>query len=145
MLEIFLRSRIARHVCDRMTNNVVFSEANSYSLAGKYMRIRHEDFATRPVETTQKVYDFVGINMNPSVKAWLLNATSSQNNVMLSSIDGQGTRRNAAHVASAWRKLLSREEVRAVQNQCEKPMGLLGYRLLRTTEQQLDLKAFSTF
>ena len=103
------------------------------------MRIRYEDFVSSPLEKTQKIYDFVGINMTMEVKEWLDEATSVTNDDNLSVESPQGIKRNAKTVLNSWRNDLSFEAVNLIQNKCDNAMNLLGYRRFNSKEDLKDL------
>ena len=128
-------------VCERLEPNLNFIEnvlKNSNALH-KYMRIRYEDFVSSPLEKTQKIYDFVGINMTMEVKEWLDEATSVANDDNLSVESPQGIKRNAKTVLNSWRNDLSFEAVNLIQNKCDNAMNLLGYRRFNSKEDLKDL------
>nr|CAB3230827.1 carbohydrate sulfotransferase 1-like [Phallusia mammillata] len=133
----------ANSICKRLVENTQFAKnvIQQGELSKQYIRVRHEDFALNPIEITQHIYDFVGINMNPTIKKWLKEATSQQNDANLSVKQSQGTKRNAAKVISAWRSKLSWDKVQMVQKICSEPLDLLGYRRF---DSKKDLKSIES-
>ncbi|CAK8680220.1 unnamed protein product [Clavelina lepadiformis] len=82
------------------------------------MRVRHEDFALKPLEWTEKIYNFVGFQLDENIISWLKSATSQNNSSNLSKTSQFFTKRNSADTVSHWRKELSWENLLLVQKHC---------------------------
>jgi len=104
------------------------------------MRIRYEDFVLNPVGNTVKIYDFIGIGMMMNVKEWLDEAMSVTNKKELSITSPQSMKRNVKTVLNSWRKDLSFETVKMIQNKCKGILEALDYKIFDKNE---DVKNFS--
>ncbi|CAK8680172.1 unnamed protein product [Clavelina lepadiformis] len=111
--------------CKHMTDLLDYADRHLIQ-SKNYMRVRHEDFALKPLEWTEKIYNFVGLQLDENIISWLKSATSQNNSSNLSKTSQFGTKRNSADTVSHWRKVLSWENVLLVQKHCT-AMNRSGY------------------
>ena len=93
------------------------------------MRVRYEDFAVDPVRQSEEIYKFAGIEMTDEVKTWLIKATSKKNPAGVSRIEEQSLVRNPTDVLTKWRKELSFEKTKYIQNECSSILKTLNYEI----------------
>lgn len=140
--------KAAAPVCEKLEANVKFADdviASDVTLRGKYMRLRHEDFALDPSGAARAVYDFSGIEMTENVLKWLEKATSTKNNSSLSLKDTQSTSRDPSYVVSAWRRKRTLPEVKIIQEECKDSLSLLEYKVFKDAQELIDLDKFKSF
>ncbi|XP_054856342.1 carbohydrate sulfotransferase 4 [Eublepharis macularius] len=105
-------------------------------LQGRYLLVRYEDIVRDPLAKAVQLYRFAGLQFTPHLQSWVHNITHGQ---------GLGTEafdvgsRDAVNVAQAWRKTLPYPKVAKVQEACKGAMEVLGYRLVRSKEEQEDM------
>ncbi|NXP15837.1 CHST4 sulfotransferase, partial [Thinocorus orbignyianus] len=105
-------------------------------LKDRYLLVRYEDIVRDPLAKTAEMYRFAELNFTPELQKWVHNITHG---------NGQGAHmfiigsRDALRVSQAWRKTLSFQKIKEVQNVCKDAMDLLGYRLLQSEEEQKDM------
>ena len=101
-----------------------------------YFLLRYEDLASRPNQTVEEIYNFLGIKPDTSLRHWLssLSSLAPQTREM-----PYGTKRkNSAQTSSSWRQKLSFKEVKLVQRACRTMMEVMGYRILSSQQELLD-------
>ncbi|XP_006002851.1 carbohydrate sulfotransferase 2 [Latimeria chalumnae] len=105
-------------------------------LKGKYMAVRYEDLVENPIKTLKQVYGFVNLSVSHDIEKFALNMTSgssySPKPFVVSS-------RNATQAVSAWRTLLTYQQIKQVEEYCQQTMALLGYERVATPEEVKDL------
>ncbi|XP_061577252.1 carbohydrate sulfotransferase 5-like isoform X2 [Cololabis saira] len=104
-------------------------------LKGRYKLVRYEDVARNPLKEVNDIYEFVGLGMTPQLEDWIYTLTHGE---------GKGpafqvTSRNATNVSQAWRTMLPYSKVKRVQEVCEGAMSLLGYKTVKSEEEQKRL------
>ena len=111
----------AEQVCKRLLWNTKYAE-DVLQNSSSYIRIRHEDFSLRPVESLKSLYNFIEKVPTQKLLNWILAATSSSTNSNQFS-----TNRKSADVIHAWRKWFEFEEVDQIQEVCSEVFSLLKY------------------
>ncbi|XP_004690258.1 PREDICTED: carbohydrate sulfotransferase 4 [Condylura cristata] len=114
------------------------------ALRQRYLLMRYEDLVRDPVRQTAQLYEFTGLKFLPHLQNWVHNITQGK---------GMGDHafatntRNARKVSEAWRWSLPHEKVSQIQELCGHTMNLLGYRLLKSKQEQknLSLDVLSTW
>ncbi|XP_041650463.1 carbohydrate sulfotransferase 6-like [Cheilinus undulatus] len=105
-------------------------------LKGCYKRVRYEDIIHNPLEEINAIHEFVGLELTTELEEWIYRVTHGKNR-------GRGgfrvTSRNATDVSQAWRKAMSHDKVKQIQEVCEEAMTLLGYRTVNSEEEQKNL------
>ncbi|KAM5262719.1 carbohydrate sulfotransferase 4 [Ctenodactylus gundi] len=106
------------------------------ALRQRYLLVRYEDVAQKPIAQTSLMYDFVGLKFLPHLQTWVQNITQ-----------GKGTgqhafhtnARNALNVSQAWRWSLPYEKVSQVQKICGSIMDTMGYLHVGSKQEQNNL------
>lgn len=94
-------------------------------LRGRYMLVRYEDVAQRPLQKAREMFRFVGIPLTPQVEAWIRANTQVVQ-------DGAGfysTRKNSSEQSEKWRLNMPFKLAQVVQAACGPAMRLFGYKL----------------
>lgn len=123
-------------ICDR-THRSLKTALNPPSwLKGKYMAVRYEDLVDNPVKVLRNVYQFANLSFNLDIESFALNMT---NGTSSSSKPFIVSARNATQAASAWRTVLSIQQIKQVEEYCYQSMAILGYERARTAVEAKDL------
>ena len=101
----------------------------------KYAILRYEDFADNPVYTAQRMHDFVKLEFNRTIKEYVFEATSTNNNKTINPY--ACTARNISVIKNKWRNEENYQFILKVQKLCKKIMEKLGYDMISSKE---DLK-----
>ncbi|XP_006152730.1 carbohydrate sulfotransferase 4 [Tupaia chinensis] len=105
-------------------------------LQQRYLLLRYEDLVRAPLAQTSRLYDYVGLKFLPHLQTWVYNITRGK---------GMGdhafhtSARDALNVSQAWRWSLPYEKVSRLQNICGDTMKWLGYRYVRSEQDQRNL------
>ena len=101
--------------------------SNNHWLQGRYMRVKMEEFHLDPDGMTQKIYDFIEINMNPQIQRWLFN------NIPTATSD-KGPTSETLHLKNndwmpAWKEKFSGKKLFQVETICKDAVHRLGYKM----------------
>ncbi|KAM5208626.1 carbohydrate sulfotransferase 4 isoform 2-T3 [Hipposideros larvatus] len=106
------------------------------ALRRRYLLMRYEDLVQDPLAETARMYKYTGLKFLPHLQTWVHNITRGK---------GIGTHafhtnsRDALNVSQAWRWSLPYGKVSQLQEVCRDTMNLLGYRLVRSEQEQRNL------
>lgn len=106
------------------------------ALKRRYLLVRYEDLVRDPLAQTAQMYEYAGLKFLPYLRTWVHNITRGK---------GMGTHafltdsRDALKTSEAWRWSLPYEKVSRLQKVCGDIMKLLGYRLVRSEQEQRNL------
>ncbi|MGH0189752.1 UNVERIFIED_CONTAM: hypothetical protein FKN15_038241 [Acipenser sinensis] len=123
-------------ICDRTTKTLRTALNPPGWLKGKYMLVRYEDLVEDPVKTVRGVYRFVNLSASHDIESFALNMTSGSSS---SSKPFIVSSRNATQAASAWRTVLSFQQIKQVEDYCHHAMTFLGYERVKTAGEIKDL------
>ncbi|KAG9276760.1 carbohydrate sulfotransferase 2-like [Astyanax mexicanus] len=123
-------------ICDRTHRSLRTALNPPAWLKGKYLTVRYEDLVENPVKVVRNIYRFVNLSVNHDIESFALNMTNGTNS---SSKPFIVSSRNATQAASAWRTLLSIQQIKQVEDYCHQAMGVLGYERVRTASEAKDL------
>nr|XP_006121382.1 carbohydrate sulfotransferase 4 [Pelodiscus sinensis]XP_025039549.1 carbohydrate sulfotransferase 4 [Pelodiscus sinensis]XP_025039550.1 carbohydrate sulfotransferase 4 [Pelodiscus sinensis] len=112
------------------------SQALPSFLRGRYMLVRYEDIVNDPLAKAAQLYRFAELHFAPKLQMWVYNITHGKG---LGTHDFDIDARNAVNVSKAWRKNLPFKKIAKLQNVCKDAMELLGYRLVKSEEEQKDM------
>ncbi|XP_010604670.1 carbohydrate sulfotransferase 3 isoform X2 [Fukomys damarensis] len=94
-------------------------------LRGRYMLVRYEDVARKPLQKAREMYRFAGIPLTPQVEDWIQKNTQAAR-------DGSGiysTQKNSSEQFEKWRFSIPFKLAQVVQAACAPTMHLFGYKL----------------
>lgn len=123
-------------ICERTARTLRSALGPPAWLKGKYMAVRYEDLVEDPVKTLRSIYGFANLSANQDIERFALNMTSGPSS---SSKPFIVSSRNATQAASAWRTLLSIQQIKQVEDYCHQAMAVLGYERVRTASEAKDL------
>uniref|UniRef100_UPI0037E8D255 carbohydrate sulfotransferase 1 isoform X2 n=1 Tax=Semicossyphus pulcher TaxID=241346 RepID=UPI0037E8D255 len=113
-------------VCEDFLKSVSTALSRPAWLRGRYMLLRYEDLARFPLKKARELYSFLGLDLDHSVKDWIINNTRGSSD--LSSRQKFTTVRDSAANAENWRLKLSFDMVAYTQTACQPLLELLGYK-----------------
>ncbi|XP_055969440.1 carbohydrate sulfotransferase 3 [Sorex fumeus] len=94
-------------------------------LRGRYMLVRYEDVARRPLQKAREMYRFAGIPLTPQVEDWIRrNTQAAQAGTGIYS-----TQKNSSEQFEKWRFGMPFKLAQVVQAACGPAMRLFGYKL----------------
>ncbi|XP_036294087.1 carbohydrate sulfotransferase 3 isoform X2 [Pipistrellus kuhlii] len=96
-------------------------------LRGRYLLVRYEDVARRPLQKARDMYRFAGIPLTPQVEDWIRRNTQAPR-------DASGiysTQKNSSEQFEKWRFGMPFKLAQVVQDACGPAMRLFGYKLAR--------------
>ncbi|XP_061891173.1 carbohydrate sulfotransferase 1-like [Entelurus aequoreus] len=108
-------------------------------LQGRYLLVRYEDLAFNPQHKATEIYQFLGLDMEDRVQAWITKNTNSNLSSPSEWNYRYSTTRDSRVTAESWRLRLGFDIVRTVQNLCNKTLALLGYKLVHSAAQLRNL------
>ncbi|XP_053127326.1 carbohydrate sulfotransferase 4-like [Hemicordylus capensis] len=114
----------------------MLAEGRRGARARRYLLVRYEDLARAPLAQAATLYRFAGLRFTPRLRSWVHNITHGQG---LSAQAFNTDPRDAAHVSQAWRGALPYAAIVQLQEVCKEAMELLGYRLVRSEEEQKNM------
>ena len=117
------------NLCSRIQSDLKYGQR---ARSDRYMLLRYEDAAMRPLRIYEKISKFTGINESTEVIDWLNRNTK----VGKGGEDDYSTSRNSTAAVHGWRNKLPYTLVTEIQNQCYEVLKRLGY-LPAATEQNL--------
>ena len=115
----------------------LFFQAKGNKYEKQILQLRHEDFALSPLETTRKIYEFIGRPATRGVLDWVERSTSER--CRQGTRGSQGTCRDAKKVVGAWRSWYKWEEVKMVQEECRGALEMNGYKVYDSFFDLVDL------
>lgn len=105
-------------------------------LKQRYLLMRYEDLVRKPLAQTARLYDYAGLKFLPHLQTWVHNITQGKGT---GSHPFKTESRDAVSTSQAWRLSLPYKEVSRLQEACGKAMNMLGYRLIRSEQEQRNL------
>ncbi|XP_003783629.1 carbohydrate sulfotransferase 3 [Otolemur garnettii] len=96
-------------------------------LRGRYMLVRYEDVARRPLQKAREMYRFAGIPLTPQVEDWIQKNTQA----VRDSSGIYSTQKNSSEQFEKWRFSMPFKLAQVVQAACGPAMHLFGYKLAR--------------
>ncbi|XP_077861689.1 carbohydrate sulfotransferase 1-like [Saccoglossus kowalevskii] len=142
-LDDVLLERLKRY-CDINLRNhaLVTSKVGSlFSWKANVLQLRFEDIASDPRKTVDTIYKFIGLKTSSQVYEWITNNTNVDEKVLQKRERyGYMTQRNSTEVVSKWRRQVTLELVKAIQNTgvCARYMQVFGYESVNNAYQLHD-------
>ncbi|XP_030845819.1 carbohydrate sulfotransferase 3-like [Strongylocentrotus purpuratus] len=97
-------------------------------LQGRYHLVFYEDFAKAPLTEANKIYNFIGMPLNPELKKFVHDMTHSNS----SDTSLFSTSKDEHKTTNKWMKYLTVMEERQIIKECLDVLQLLGYEPNRT-------------
>ncbi|XP_061139373.1 carbohydrate sulfotransferase 1-like isoform X3 [Syngnathus typhle] len=125
--------------CQDMVASAEAGLARPAWLKGRYLLVRYEDLAFNPKDMADKIYQFIGLELEDRVQTWIRRNTNSNVFAPFDWNYKYSTTRDSRMTAASWRLRLDHNIVRTVQNLCNDTLALLGYKLVHSTVQLRNL------
>ncbi len=120
-------SNQAKVLCHKMNADLDAKSNYESSFSKQIMTIKYEDLAISPMETMTKIYNFLNMNMAPSVETWIQKNTQAKRDAFNRAHITQ--RANSTYEALSWKEELSHEAVKSITQICKNVLQRLGYSL----------------
>ncbi|XP_078485025.1 carbohydrate sulfotransferase 1-like [Ciona intestinalis] len=128
----------ATALCHRLRKNVQFSNSFWKSQNGEYMRVRHEDITTNPMQAVQEIYRFVDEPVPHNIQDWVNNSMTAEENIKKTTVSAFSTVRKPSDVLNKWRRTLNFRTVQLIQAECLDVLQDLGYLTVKNEKEQND-------
>ena len=112
----------ARDYCDHEFQNFLLTDSIPDWLIGNYLQLTHSQMSTHPVDTLEKLYSFLELDIPGNVREW----AESLPRTGESEVGALTTRKNSTEVMEKWRRELEPRFVRVIEKTCRHLMGRLG-------------------
>ena len=122
------------NLCSRIQSDIEYGRRAN---ANRYMFLRYEDAAMRPLKIYQKLSKFSGIRESEMVKDWLGRNTHVAD--AHKENDEYSTSRNSTATVNSWRRRMPYALVAEVQSQCAEIMNILRYIPARNERELMDV------
>ena len=114
---------LADGLCRRMRDDLTYSDKLLLEQPQSFTRIRYEDLAFDPTNTTNIVYKSIGMETPSHISSWIKQSTSGKRDN-----GGMGTlRTNSTEVATKWRRLFTDDTKSKFLECCSDVINHLGY------------------
>lgn len=117
--------------CKQTEDNLEFIRTLSNSLRSRIRLQRYEDLAMNPLKELSSLYEFAGLTVLESVRAWLNETTQLSRKDCKHEVDGVAfscTKDDAWVAANRWRWKVHPHEIGIIEHYCGRAMGLMGYK-----------------
>ncbi|GFS07463.1 carbohydrate sulfotransferase 1-like [Elysia marginata] len=132
----------ASKICTRVWDDLQMARVLWRRFPGRILTLRYEDIVASPLEVTQQMYDFVGIDFTLDIRKFVWNSTYGG---LPDDCNICTTRTNATATAYKWRTEPERiPQILLAQSECTNVMKVGGYKVLSTKEEILDQSIPST-
>ena len=135
----------ANPICEEMAAS--FTGMAKYRATPRYRLVRFEDICDSPLDTSQKIYAWLGHKMDSSAREWVEASTHAGKGAPEGAGKYGTTRSDSSQVAHGWEKTLSVPEIQKINKMCGPILHALGYEvegaLARATALQASSAAIS--
>lgn len=116
-------------LCRNLENDLIKEESVLADFPGRLYPVLYEDIAKHPIETAQKLYDFVGYKFTENVRDFVYNKT-------MAGIENTKTfstqRSNSSEHVDSWKTSMGPTFIDVVQKRCNFVIRHYGYDLVDT-------------
>lgn len=107
--------------CEHNKENYEFLKSLPAGLQKKILTLRYEEIAISPYEQANKILKFAELEMTSQIKTFV------EENTLSTSGKTYSLHKNGTESAIKWRKELSVDEIRNVENGCREMMTIYNY------------------
>lgn len=129
-------TQVMANICKAQVEINEFGRQAGKALQEKYMMVRYEDLAKKPLTMVEKIYKHTGLSLNEDLREWLYTTTHQHKPVQKGFMSFT---EDSMKIVHKWRKGLKHNVVLEIQDVCQKAMEVFGYGQVRTLEDQHDL------
>ncbi|WAR04132.1 CHST3-like protein [Mya arenaria] len=117
--------------CKRLENDVLEEENILRKHQGRIMPVFYEDIAREPIQTSKKMYDFIGAEFTHSAEQYIFNITMAglENDCAICT-----TRSNSTEHIDSWKTKMKLEFKTIVQARCNYILRRYGYKIYTQDE-----------
>ena len=118
--------------CHDVTEDAKYMARMQYNpqITGSYLRIRYEDLVRSPAYIIDRMYRFIGVTPDATVRNWLKEFIGMKEGIgrKLKRERGVGTlRKDPKAIPARWKEVLSQEQIRQIEQKCYLYMKMFGY------------------
>ena len=119
--------------CNSYLRDIDYAKSTSW-LNGRYMLVKHDDLSINPEEIAEKIYKFVELPMNETVKHFIATMERNEDGANSSTFRdiAQGgtlnTRKNSREVLEKWLHMWKLDKIKLVDKHCAKFIKQMGWR-----------------
>ena len=106
----------AREHCRRQENDLKEFDILARKHPGRISRVLYEDIATNPIETSHKMFDFIGATFTPLAQEYIYNITLAGNED--NGVIGTTRKNSSAHI-DAWKNTMQSDFVNNTNKLCD--------------------------
>ncbi|KAJ8306999.1 hypothetical protein KUTeg_015083 [Tegillarca granosa] len=119
---------VAKAACNRFQRDVLVTHKMSKIYPGRIKLIVYEEIAENPVQTLNKLYDFLGLTVSQNITNYVLNITRSgkENNGYYNVV-----RSDSVKTAYKWRSNLNWQTVQQIDTECKEFYELTGFKAFK--------------
>lgn len=118
-------------LCQQTEKNLELVRKLPDSLRTRIKLLRYEDLAMEPLKALDRLYNFAGLPVLDSIRAWLNETTQQSRKACNRELDGPlvtCTKDDAWAAANRWRWKVHPHEINMIEHYCRGTMRLMGYR-----------------
>ena len=111
--------------CSRLENDLKESEVLTKTYPDRVHTLLYEDMASSPIETTRKLYNFIGTTSTSKVEDYVFNITLAGNpdNCVICT-----TRSNSSAHIDAWKNKIKQDFLDIIEKRCSHILRHLNYK-----------------
>ena len=117
--------------CNRLKEDLEFVKFfRNSNISRNYIILRYEDLVANVLPVVRNIFQATGLDLTNNLEKWIVENTSwSGNGNILEPF--RTTRRDALKTANFWRRNISMNAVRRVEESCKHVMKAVGYRVVQ--------------
>ncbi|KAL5020986.1 hypothetical protein ScPMuIL_000141 [Solemya velum] len=127
---------MTRHLCTAISNDLPIGQQINSAYKGRYMILRYEDLASKPIDMSRKLYNFLGNKFTYSLEKFIFNITLAGNE------DGCNIcsmRKNSREHIDSWRNFFPLGTVQMIDEECKSFYDTMGYLPVTDREMQENI------
>lgn len=127
---------MTQKLCTRISNDLEIGREINTAYRGRYMVLRYEDLASRPIDISRKIYNFLGNKFTYKLEKFVYNITMAGNKDECNTCS---MRNNSKHHIQIWRGFFPLGIVQMIDNECRSIYNTMGYLPVANISMQKDL------
>ncbi|OWF43943.1 Carbohydrate sulfotransferase 1 [Mizuhopecten yessoensis] len=120
-------SSIARAVCDRYNRDISIGQSLKVKYPNRIKTVLYEQIAQRPLETSIRIFKFLGLQPKRNFKSWLMEHIAGDPKMSVGHPAFSTVRANSTVTANSWRIQLSLDNVMDIDRECSQVYEYTGY------------------
>ena len=121
------RYNCTNNYCTRLENDKTDAEILSRRHEGRITTVLYEDIAAKPIETSKKLYDFIGTTFTRNAEEYVFNITSAGKDNMCPTCT---MRANSSVYIDKWKSKMSTKFLQIIQDRCKNILQHYNYSLV---------------